>query len=78
MLRDINPDVSQQPRFIDNVFPEDALVSNPQAAAETALDSEHDAQADGDARADAKGILIIIVTAIAFAMHFVSGWTPDL
>lgn len=52
-------------------------MSNPQPAVETALDSEREAESAGDARADAKGILIIVVTAIAFAMHFVSGWTPD-
>lgn len=53
-------------------------MSNPHPAAETAINPEHDAEAAGDARADAKGILILIVTAIAIAIHFVSGWTPDI
>jgi hypothetical protein len=57
---------------------EDTLVSNPHSAAETAINPEHDAQAAGDARTDAKAILILIATAIAIAIHFVSGWAPDI
>lgn len=52
-------------------------VSDGQPAADAAAEYDRTEEAAGDARADAKGILIIMVTAIAFAMHFVSGWKPD-
>ncbi len=40
--------------------------------------SEAEAYAQEDSRADNKAILILMATAVLFALHFVSGWTPQL
>ena len=52
-------------------------MSDTQPAADAAQDYDRTEEAAADAKADVKGILIIMVTAIAFAIHFVSGWKPD-
>jgi hypothetical protein len=37
--------------------------------------SRIEAEREGDQRTDAKAILVIFCTAIAMAVHFISGWT---
>lgn len=38
--------------------------------------SRIDAERADDQRTDARAILVIFITAIAFAVHFISGWSP--
>ncbi len=40
-------------------------------------EGEDHAGGTADAIADAKGILVIFIAIVAFAVHFASGWTFD-